>query len=582
VTRTLAWLGLPVGACLIALDVAGRVRNTGRFRADTVDTEFLLFVVLAGVAIALACALCALRPDSRVGPLLLIWPVASLVDDLSSAYPDSQFAVTLAPLADALTAPVLAHLTLSYPTGRLGSTGVRVFVALVYIVSLVRAVPYLLFFDYESCWWCPQMVNAFGFRGDPLWFSFVDWNRKLGYVLLGLTLWFVVLVARKLLRSPRGAWRTMAPLIVAALIGAATLGTRQIALVLAEYDWLPTLDKVELVTSVAVLLALVIGLLATRRRGGTVGELAVQLERVEPGGVRDALSRALGDPSLELALWLPDRRAWVDEGGHPVELPDGPGRSVTFVGEGARRVAAIVHDPALADQRALIAAAGSVARLALENERLQAELRAQLAELRASRARIVHATDAERRRLERDLHDGVQQRLLGLALVLQLLHPRVDEGSEASELLGDAERELQAAVRDLREFARGIHPAILSDQGLAAAARTLAVRSPIPVDVRADDERLPAAVETAAYFLIAEGLANVAKYSKASRAWVTVERRNGKAIVEVGDDGVGGADARCGSGLRGLADRVAALDGSLLLDSPSGRGTRVVAEIPCA
>jgi signal transduction histidine kinase len=137
-------------------------------------------------------------------------------------------------------------------------------------------------------------------------------------------------------------------------------------------------------------------------------------------------------------------------------------------------------------------------------------------------------------------------------------------------------------VRDLREFARGIHPAILGDQGLAAAARTLAVRSPIPVDVRADDERLPAAVETAAYFLIAEGLANVAKYSKASRAWVTIERRNGKAIVEVGDDGVGGADARCGSGLRGLADRVAALDGSLLLDSPSGRGTRVVAEIPCA
>jgi signal transduction histidine kinase len=194
----------------------------------------------------------------------------------------------------------------------------------------------------------------------------------------------------------------------------------------------------------------------------------------------------------------------------------------------------------------------------------------------------VHATDAERRRLERDLHDGVQQRLLGLSLVLQLLQLRVAEGSEAAELLGDAEQELQAAVRDLREFARGIHPAILSDQGLSAAARTLAVRSPVPVDVAAGDERLPAAVETAAYFMIAEGLANIAKYSKASRAWVTVERRNGKAIVEVGDDGVGGADARCGSGLRGLADRVAALDGSLLLDSPSGRGTRVVAEIPCA
>ena len=575
-TRVLAWLGLPVGAFLIALDVAGR------FRADTEDTEFLIFLVLAGVAIVLACAFCAVRPDSRVGPLLLIWPLASLVDDLSVAYPDSRLAVTLAPLADALTVPALAHLALSYPTGRLRSTGARLFVALVCAVSIVRAVPYLLYFDYESCAWCPQTVNAFGFRGDPLWFSFVDWNRRLGYVLLGLTLWFVVLVARKLLRSPRGAWRTMAPLIVAALIGAAAFGTRQLAFVLAEYSWLPTLDKVGLVVSLAILVALVAGVLATRRRGGTIGALAVELQRVGPGGVRNALSRALGDPSLELALWLPNRRAWVDEGGQPVELPDVPERSVTFVGDRERRVAAIVHDPALADQRAMIAAAGSVARLALENERLQAALRAQLAELRASRARIVHATDAERRRLERDLHDGVQQRLLGIALALKLLEPRVEEASEASELLADAERELQAAVRDLREFARGIHPAILSDQGLAAAARTLAVRSPVPVDVRAADERLPAAVETAAYFMIAEGLANIAKYSKASKAWVTVERRNGRAIVEVGDDGVGGAVAIGDSGLRGLADRVAAVDGSFRLDSPHGRGTRLVAEIPCA
>jgi signal transduction histidine kinase len=569
-------LGLLVGAFLVALDVSGRAE------LDKVDAELAVFVILAGLAIAMACTLWALRPDSRVGPLLLMWPLAALVDDLWIGYPDSRLAVTLAPLASALTAPVFAHLMLSYPTGRLGSPGVRAFVALVYVVSIVQAVPYLLFFDYGACTWCQQTVNAYGFRGDPLWFSFVDWNRWLGAVLLGLTVCFVALVARKLLRSPRGAWRTMSLLIAAAIIGAVTFGTRQLALVMAEYGWLTTLDRVEIVVSLAVPLALAAGVLATRRARGTVGDLAVELEHVEPGGVRDALSRALGDPSLELALWLPERQGWVDEGGHAVDLPDVPERSVTFVGESDRRVAAIVHDPALADQRGLITAAGSVARLALENERLQAELRAQLAELRASRARIVHATDAERRRLERDLHDGVQQRLLGLSLVLQLLRPRVDEGGEAVELLGDAERELQAAVRDLREFARGIHPAILSDQGLAAAARTLAVRSPIPVDIHAVEERLPAAVESAAYFTIAEGLANIAKYSRASHAWVTVERRNGKAIVEVGDDGVGGAELRGGSGLRGLGDRVAALDGSLRLDSPPGRGTRIVAEIPCA
>jgi signal transduction histidine kinase len=569
-------LGLLVGGCLIALDVSGRAE------LDNVDAEFAVFVVLAGLAIAMACTLWALRPDSRVGPLLLLWPLAALVDDLWIGYPDSQLAVTLAPLASALTAPVFAHLMLSYPTGRLGSPGVRAFVALVYVVSIVHAIPYLLFFDYAGCSRCPQVVNSYVFRGDPTWFSFVDWNRWLGAALLGLTLCFVALVTRKLLRSPRGAWRTMTLLIAAAIIGAVTFGTRQLALMLAEYDWLTTLDRVEIVVALAVPLALAAGVLATRRARGTVGDLAVELEHVEPGGVRDALARALGDPSLQLALWLPDRQGWVDEDGRPVALPDVSERSVTFVGEGDRRVAAIVHDPALADQRGLIAAAGSVARLALENERLQAELRAQLTELRASRARIVHATDAERRRLERDLHDGVQQRLLGLALVLQLLQPRIDEASEAAELLGDAERELQAAVRDLREFARGIHPAILSDQGLAAAARTLAIRSPIPVDVNAAEERLPAAVETAAYFTIAEGLANIAKYSQAGHAWIIVERRNGKAIVEVGDDGVGGADVRSGSGLRGLTDRVAALDGSLRLDSPPGQGTRIVAEIPCA
>ena len=217
--------------------------------------------------------------------------------------------------------------------------------ALVYVVSIVHAVPYLLFFDYASCTQCRQIVNSYVFRGDPTWFSFVDWNRWVGAVLLGLTVRFVVLVTRKLLRSPRGAWRTMALLIAAAIIGAATFGTRQLAFVMAEYDWLTTLDRVEMVVSLAVPLALAAGLLATRRARGTVGDLAVELEHVEPGGVRDALSRALGDPSLELALWLPVRRGWVDEGGRAYELPASPERSVTFVGEGDQRVAAIVHDP---------------------------------------------------------------------------------------------------------------------------------------------------------------------------------------------------------------------------------------------
>ena len=246
-------------------------------------------------------------------------------------------------------------------------------------------------------------------------------------------------------------------------------------------------------------------------------------------------------------------------------------------------LAAIIHDPVLLDQPALLEATGSAARLALENERLRAELRAQLLELRQSRARIVRAGDEERRRLERDLHDGAQQRLLGIGMALQLLRSSVDGNARAAALLDETEPEVQAALRELRELASGIHPAVLADQGLAAAVRTLADRAPVPVQVQARSSRFPPHVETAAYFVVAEALANLAKYAQAWRGWVTIEERDGQAVVEVGDDGLGGANVNGsgGTGLRGLADRVGALDGRLLIDSRPGAGTRLIAEIPC-
>jgi signal transduction histidine kinase len=574
-TPRLWWLGAVVGAGLIAADVAGQLHQ------GVADARLAAFVGASALVFAAACALSALRPESWVGPLLLVWAAAAILDDLPTAYPYSSPLLTLGLVGSALAAPVFAHVTLSYPSGRLGSWPLRVFVALVYVVSLAREIPFLLYFDYQGCAQCAPYVNSVFFRGDP-GFSFVDWSRRTGILMLALTFCYCVLLAYRLRRAPRGAWRTLLPLVVASLVGAITFGTRQVALATAHFGWLDTIDTVGILTAVAVPLALVVGVLSTRHARGPVGGLVLELGHVRPGGVRDALARAVGDPTLEIALWLPARGEWVDEQGRAVDLPEGPERAVTLVSEGGGPVAAIVHDAQLSDQRGLIHAAGSVARLALENERLHAELRLQLAELRASRTRIVRATDAERRRLERDLHDGVQQRLLGLALVLQMLETRVDERGEALELVGEAETELKAAVRELREFARGIHPAVLSDQGLAAATRTLAVRSPIPVEIDATAERLPAVVETAAYFTIAECLANVAKYAKATRAWVTVQRVNGRAVVEVGDDGVGGADPNRGSGLRGLADRVDALDGSLRLESPPGGGTRIVAEIPCA
>jgi signal transduction histidine kinase len=211
---------------------------------------------------------------------------------------------------------------------------------------------------------------------------------------------------------------------------------------------------------------------------------------------------------------------------------------------------------------------------------LDAELRESHEELRASRARIVQAGDAARRKIERDLHDGAQSRLVALSLLLRSARRRADADPELAELLDRAQEELRTGLGELRELARGIHPAVLTERGLEPALNSLAARTPVPVTLAVEADRLPGPVESTAYFVVSEALANVAKYSRATEASVTVRRANGRLTVDVADDGVGGADAGRGSGLRGLADRVASLDGTLSLDSPAGGGTRLRAEIP--
>jgi signal transduction histidine kinase len=220
--------------------------------------------------------------------------------------------------------------------------------------------------------------------------------------------------------------------------------------------------------------------------------------------------------------------------------------------------------------------------LARENRRLQAELEAKVKELRTSRSRLVEVGARERRRLERDLHDGAQQRLVALALNLRMARERLDgDGGEAGRLLDSAHAELGRALGELRELARGIHPAVLSDRGLGAAIELLAGRAPFPVDVGpGPDVRLPERVEQAAYFVVSEALANAAKHASASHAEVTVTRADSQLTVEIDDDGIGGVDFNRGSGLRGLADRLAAINGRLEVDSAPGAGTRVRARIP--
>ena len=342
-----------------------------------------------------------------------------------------------------------------------------------------------------------------------------------------------------------------------------------------------------LLTVACIPFGFLVGLLRTRfSRAEAVNELVERLGFTPAGsaGLRDALANALADPSLAVAYWLPERQRYVDATGRAIELPaPGSGRAASIVERDGQPVAAIVHDESLREERDLIRTVGAAAALRLENERLDAELRAKLEELRDSRARIVQATDSERRRIERDLHDGAQQRLVALSITLRLARQKVDaDPAQAAALLDEATEELATATEELRELARGIHPAVLTDRGLGAAVDALAGRAPLPVELLAlPDERLPAPIESAAYFVVAEALTNVAKYAQATRASVEVARENGRVTVEVRDDGVGGADPAAGSGLRGLSDRVAALDGRLDVDSPPGAGTVVHAELPC-
>jgi signal transduction histidine kinase len=300
------------------------------------------------------------------------------------------------------------------------------------------------------------------------------------------------------------------------------------------------------------------------------------------GPVREMLAESLGDRTLSIAYWLPEREVFVDERGVPVEMPEpGSRRAWTSVDRGGRRVAAIIHDADLDAGPELVQAAAAGASLALDNERLKADLRARLEELRASRARIVEAGDEARRRLERDLHDGAQQQLVALALELRLLERKASSDPETAAVIQRAGAQLGAALDDLRELAQGIHPAILTDRGLGPAAEAATRRFPLEVDldVRVEGRYSPA-VEAAGYFVVTEALTNVVKYAHPSRVAVRLTDEDDDVVVEVVDDGVGGADPDRGSGLRGLRDRLAAVDGELMVDSSPGRGTRVVARIP--
>ena len=300
-------------------------------------------------------------------------------------------------------------------------------------------------------------------------------------------------------------------------------------------------------------------------------------ERSGPGWPTPSATR-----SLEIAYWLPERNGYVDNMGDAAVLPPvGSGKAVTVIEQQSERIGALVHDASVLNDPALIDAVASAARIALSNIRMQADVRHHVAELEASRRRILEARDAQRRRLQQELRSGVGQRLEGVREVLE--HALAAAGSldrEVTSRLEDAERELHEAQVELQELAAGVHPAVLTERGLMAALAPLARRTPGDVRLTAPPQRLPVSIETAFYFVCSEALANVGKYARASHVDVEVRAADGRVTLLIADDGVGGANPTAGSGLEGAADRIEALGGRLLLESPPGMGTRLLAEIP--
>ncbi len=469
------------------------------------------------------------RPGSRSGPLMVAAGLAWFAGNLSVA-------------AIYLHRGPLVHLVLSYPQGTLTPRRGRAAVMAGYGAAVLPAV----------------------------------WRSEVATIALSALLVLVAATihARAVGRERKASGHALRATAFLAVVLAGTAGIRLAVPTQAVTDATLLAYEGALCLLSGALLA---GLARAPWERAPVTDLVLELGETRSGSLRDALADALGDPKLEVGYWLGDR--YVDADGRPLALPAaGSRRRVTLVERDGEAIAVLVHDPAVLDDPGLSDALATATRLAAANARLQAEVRAQLAELRASRRRLLNAADEERRRLERRQRETVERRLAELARTLE----HAPAGSASRARLGRAEEQLARTLGELSELAAGLHPRGLDERGLADALASLAARSPIPVELSVAGRPLPEGIATAAYFVCSEALANVIKYAGASGVSISLSAGEGRVRVVVADDGAGGADMANGSGLRGLADRLAALGGSLEVDSPPGRGTRVIAELPLA
>jgi signal transduction histidine kinase len=521
------------------------------------------------------------RPENRLGQIMVFTGFAWFAAQLIEASPAWLNTIGLAVQSVWLIG--LIYLLLSFPSGRL--TG-RLDRWLVVGGGAVGTGFQLLAMLYGNktglrCSGCAtnllQVVHDN--RKAEIWLGL---QRLVGGVLIVIV---ITALVRRWWRASAAQRRAVAPVLLAGCATLLALGWTVVFDLLG--DPLGALPADVYFTAMATVPVAVLFVFLQRLLArGMVAGLVVELG--EPGAsadLREALARALGDPTLELAFWFPAEKCYVDGYGGPVKPPDAnSGRRSTFVERDGQPIAVLLHDPVLEHNTELVQSVCAAASLALENERLQAELRARLVELRASRTRLVEATDAERRRIERDLHDGTQQRLVSIAMSLGLLETKLPAGAATAQPLVRETREaLALALAELRELTHGINPPLLTERGLPAALDELCRRAALPTHLDLTiDRRLPDHVETAAYFFTSEALTNAAKHSHGSEVRVVASYQGQNLTVEVTDDGIGGATTTGGSGLRGLADRVEALGGRFTVSSPPGRGTTLRAEIPCA
>jgi len=575
--------GLAVAAAALAL-LVGAIAENAALGGNVWGPWLIAVDASVGTATVLAGLLAwTARPDSRAGPALVgiggLWFLGAFGYGADMTLVDL-VGFPLQGWHDVL----LVALLLAVTPGGLRERPAQVIAAGAVAAHALLALARLLLrppVDVTSCLCVPNRITGVTDPG-----AYETMVRIASLAEAAFAVAALALVALRWRRASGPARRTLAPLLGAAVATTTLVTYNRVAtrVVTAPVEPSHAMLVVMAAVRIAIPVAIVYSLIRGRRARTRVADVVISLDDRGLAGGSAAMRRALADPSLRLLRRARDGDAFVDADGRPASLPEpGDRLAATILERDGEVLGALVHDAALREEPELLDAVAAAARLALHNERLADEVRAQLAEVQESRRRIVASGEAERRRLEHDLHDGAQQRLVALALRLRAIERRAgDRGQIAlADELDAVATELDAALADIRELARGIRPPVLQEQGLGPALEALAGRLPlrVAVDVRLDG-RLPDVVEATGYFAAGEALANVLKHAGAERVRLAATAEDGELVLSISDDGRGGADAGAGSGLVGLADRLEAIGGSLSVDSPAGAGTTLVARIP--